>query len=145
MQTVERYIIDLEGLGNQFYDFLFGHLHSQEWVKFVYHESFAQMVMAMDNDKQEFELRLASLPDLSLFQHLEPFQNEIILSNYLAMFKQIGLQLCELVYRHTNPIGYRAQYFSDAVTLTYIVIVKTVNNEPMHYQNANIGQYHVSF
>lgn len=125
----ERHVVDLEGLGYQLYNYLTGLLtdypNSSDLVQFVYKESIAQMVLSMDFNYDEFCLRLIALPDLSMFKHIPAFDYPQVKEQFTVLFKEIALQLFTIVYNATNPMKVRAQYFADAVTLTYVIVVKS--------------------
>ena len=125
----ERHILNLGSLGSkllQLLSSLFGtYVESQDIIRFVYNETFAQMVLSMDGSLEEYYLRLIALPNYEMFRHLKEFNDPQIRHIYRELFNTIGTELGQLVYQETNPLGHQAQYFCDAVTSTYIIIVKS--------------------
>ena len=125
----ERHILDLRDLGIRLRNYLLllfkDYQDSHEIVQFVYNESFAQMVLAMDHNYDEFCLRLIGLPNFELFRHLQVFNDVYVQQEYTKLFKQIAMELYVIVQEGANPMQQRAQYFTDAVTLSYIIVVKS--------------------
>lgn len=125
----ERHIVDLGDLGYRLQNYLTvlfkDNNNYQEIVRFVYTESFAQMVLSMDYNHDEFCLRLIALPNFEIFAHIYEFSIPQIKEEFTQLFKQIALELFDIIYQTTNPMGNRAQYFADATSLSYIVVIKS--------------------
>lgn len=125
----ERHVVDLVDLGYRLHNFLVlafkDNQECHEIVNYVYRESFAQMVLSMDFNYDEFCLRLIALPDFEMFKHLQEFRVDFIRDEYIRLFKEIAMDLFKMVYQEVNPMGHRCQFFADSVTISYIVIVKS--------------------
>lgn len=125
----ERHIVDIQPLGVHLHNYLTvllkDHYDAAERVQFVYHEAFAQMVLAMDNNYEEFQLRLICLPNFQMLTHVHELDDSFIRNEFTELFKEIAIQLFEIIYRETNPLGSQAKYFADATALTYMVVVKS--------------------
>jgi len=142
--VILKYIIDITELGRAYKQKITEVLgyatyippEAIEHVDYIYKESIMQMVLVMDNHLDDYMLKLVDAPNMSYFAHvkqlnLDAAQDQVewrsILSNVTAfklVFKEMALQLAMHIQYTINKENASVEYLLEAVTDTYIVIIK---------------------
>lgn len=141
MQTI-RYVVDIENYGLDFLVILKSHIKKQAYsikdnipineddfnynqrLLQLYQEFFNQIFLTLTSDLNTFSLNLRLLPDFTYFKHVPEFADEhrrILLSN---IFKELALNIFNIVKRRTTVEGEYVDYLLEAATPTYLVLLK---------------------
>lgn len=128
----ERYVVDTRDLTHRFKSSLRDILDSHHYdlreinirIDSIYKESLSQMFMVLDNNINEYLLRIVGLPDISFFKHIEEFNDSQTFGRYHDIFKETALLLFHSVNSATNRTGSDVDYLLEAIGIDYVVIIK---------------------
>lgn len=128
---LERHVIDLGNVGICIYNFLnqvFRHEPGNENnITFIYQELLAQVLLCITNDVQETHLRLIGLPEMRLFEHLPILSHPDVFEQLVRLTRYAGETLMVTINSECNPMGSIAQYYFDSASLTYLVLMKQID------------------
>jgi hypothetical protein len=129
---IERYVIDIDSIGTVFKNKLIKILvidrdipyNYNERLNRVFTESVSQVLMILDNNIDDFLLKLIAIPEMRYFKDIVEFTEESNVERYKSAFKEFAVELGYLVNNTINKQNNQVDYLLESCTYSYIIVIK---------------------